>query len=186
MHSRLFRPLTKPFQIFVYVELLLLHCWELVNSALDLVVSLTYFGLFCKLAGRCRIFPDKGDTHMAMGTWLWQWYCQRQLLAWKRDIKREPTASIASMSVPGRLKKNLLRSKTPSVLLNLSAFRRFSRMGVYTCSALVVATVPEFVLRKKSRLPPRILIDSLTEKKADQLTSYKLPNIRHRVVGLRL
>lgn len=50
------------------------------------------------------------------------------------------TASTASPRIPGRLKKNLLRSKTPSVLLSLSAFVRASRIGWNTASALDVAT----------------------------------------------
>jgi hypothetical protein len=51
-----------------------------------------------------------------------------------------PTASMASRSTPGRLKKYLDLSKTPKVERSRSALRRASRMGVYTASALVVAS----------------------------------------------
>lgn len=50
------------------------------------------------------------------------------------------TSSTASPRIVGRLKKNLLRSKTPKVLLSRSAFVRASRMGWKTASARLVAS----------------------------------------------
>lgn len=51
------------------------------------------------------------------------------------------TASTDSMSEAGRLKKNLDRSNTPSVVLNLCALLAFSRTGKNTWSAFAAASV---------------------------------------------
>jgi len=55
--------------------------------------------------------------------------------------REELTASTDSMSEAGRLKKNLDRSNTPSVVLNLCALLAFSRTGKNTWSAFAAASV---------------------------------------------
>lgn len=48
------------------------------------------------------------------------------------------------MITPGRLKKNLERSNTPSVVRNFCALDAFSRTGRKTESALMAASMVEY------------------------------------------
>lgn len=68
--------------------------------------------------------------------------CARVLITYRQsEMEKLRTASIASSNTPGRLKKDLLRSKMLKLDRRRSAFCLASRIGVYTRSALVLAAV---------------------------------------------